>query len=412
MVTFALRTSVAALLALTALGLFSPGVATQEIGAAPSVGAYDLAADFPRIAHPYPRAGWVLGSQGGIFAESPDRIFVANRGELKLPAQVPRTFTGFWGSLVLPNQANANAQNPDIKNCIMILDGQGSLIESWTQWDHLFAEGRGPHTIKISPHDPERHVWVIDDYHHQIFEFTNDGKSLVRTIGERDAGGSDATHFRRPTEMDWLPDGTFFVSDGYGNTRVAKFDRNGNFLLDWGSRGTGEGQLNTPHGIAVGLNRRVYVSDRGNKRIQVFDENGKFIAVWPTIMAQTVMTAANGNIWVFDSDRSKYVQYTPDGKEVSAFTIPGTFAHQISADQNGVFYAAGSRHGQPMKYVPKPGANPGELMKPLPLKGAGFSTANGKLNVSGSWKLVKADPEPAAQRARRRRRTKGDRGPR
>lgn len=375
-------------IALCALGI-SVGAHAQNKNNAP----YEIARDWPALAHPYSRPGYVLGSQGGIFAESPDRIFLANRGELKLPEKLPETFNGFWGSLAAPGvQPNANIQLPEMRNAVMVVDGRGRLIESWTQWDHLFADGRGPHSIRISAHDPDRHVWVIDDYHHQIFKFTNDGKSLVMTLGERGVGGDDATHFRRPTDIDWLPDGTFFVSDGYGNTRIAKFDRNGNFLTSWGTRGKAPGQLDTPHGIAVGPDRRVYVSDRSNKRIQVFDENGAFIAEWPKIMAQTVLISDKGHLWLYDSDRNLYVEYDPSGKELSSFHLDDTFTHQLSADSDGNIYGAGSRHGQPLKLVPKRGADKARLLRPMPLSGKPASTAPGKITYTGAWKLAAAEP--------------------
>ena len=117
----------------------------------------------------------------------------------------------------------------------MIVDADGTLIEDWTQWDHLFAGGRGPHKVRISPYDPEKHVWIVDDEVDQIFEFTHDGKQLVLTLGEHGVRGSDDKHFARPTDIAWLPDGTFFITDGYVNTRVVKFDKNGKYLMTWGS---------------------------------------------------------------------------------------------------------------------------------------------------------------------------------
>ncbi len=102
----------------------------------------------------------------------------------------------------------------------------------------MFAQdrcGRGPHKIKMNPYDAEKHVWIIDDQQHVIWKFTNDGK-LVLTLGTMGKRGRDAgLLFDRPTDIDWLPDGTFFISDGYGGTRVAKFDKDGKFLMDWGS---------------------------------------------------------------------------------------------------------------------------------------------------------------------------------
>ena len=95
--------------------------------------------------------------------------------------------------------------------------------------------GRGPHKIKMSPYDPEKHVWIIDDQLHMIYKFTYDGK-LVMSLGTKGKRGRDGgSLFDRPTDIAWLPDGTFFISDGYGGTRVAKFDKDGKFLMDWGA---------------------------------------------------------------------------------------------------------------------------------------------------------------------------------
>ena len=112
-----------------------------------------------------------------------------------------------------------------------------------------------PHRVLINPYDPEKHVWLVDDGAHSIYKFTNDGKKLVMTLGEFKVPGNDEKHFDRPTEIAWLPDGTFFVSDGYVNTRVVKFDKDGKFLMTWGQKGnepneTRPGYMNTVHAIA------------------------------------------------------------------------------------------------------------------------------------------------------------------
>ena len=123
--------------------------------------------------------------------------------------------------------------------------------------------GRGPHSIHISPYDPERNVWVIDDWQQQIFVFSNDGKRLVRTFGEAGVEGNDEKHFGRPTGIAWLPDGSFFVADGYTNSRVMKFDKDGKFLTAWGTRGSKPGEFQVPHSIAVDRARRVFVARCG-----------------------------------------------------------------------------------------------------------------------------------------------------
>ena len=88
--------------------------------------------------------------------------------------------------------------------------------------------------------------------------------------------GAQQDVFQGPTDVAWDGAGNIYVADGYGNARVAKFDKNGRFIKSWGSRGTATGQFNTPHGLAVDAQGNVYVADSGNRRIQVFDNDGTF----------------------------------------------------------------------------------------------------------------------------------------
>src|SRR5262249_53071357 len=118
--------------------------------------------------------------------------------------------------------------------CIVVFNRAGDIIEAWTQWDSLLQR---PHWVGINPYDPEKKVWIIDDQKNVIHIFSHDGKQLLKTMGELGKAGKDKTHFDRPTKVDWLPDGTFFVSDGYNGTRVVKFDKDGNYLLEWGQPG-------------------------------------------------------------------------------------------------------------------------------------------------------------------------------
>jgi hypothetical protein len=88
--------------------------------------------------------------------------------------------------------------------------------------------------------------------------------------------GAQSDLFQRPTDVAWDAAGNIYVADGYGNARIAKFDKNGKFIKSWGSRGLAPGMFNTPHGIAVDAQGNVYVADSGNRRIQVFDGDGTF----------------------------------------------------------------------------------------------------------------------------------------
>ena len=153
------------------------------------------------------------------------------------------------------------------------------------------------HTVRV---DPQDNIWIVDEGSNMIIKFNPEGR-IVMTMGrkpeavpvpaaqERRGAGSGAgvagDIFNRPTDVAWDAAGNIFVSDGYGNSRVAKFDKNGRFLKTWGSRGTAPGQFNTPHSIATDAEGNVYVGDRGNKRLQVFDNNGTFKTAFTNVGA-------------------------------------------------------------------------------------------------------------------------------
>ncbi|MGH9787049.1 MAG: peptidyl-alpha-hydroxyglycine alpha-amidating lyase family protein [Terriglobia bacterium] len=365
-----MRKPVFALVLLLGFGMLAT-LAVSQKGGEEETGPYDVVANWPQK---FAKEGYIQGSQGGVFAESPNRIFIANRGELKLPDKLPENFNGAWGGL---GQA-ATQGRPELRNNIIIVDANGKLLESWTQHDHLFQGGRGPHRIRINPHDPQRHVWVVDDMRHQVFKFTNDGKQLVLTLGEAGVPGNDDKHFARPTDIAWLPDGAFFISDGYINTRVVKFDKDGKYLMTWGTPGTGPGQFNLPHAIDIDRNRRLYVSDRSNSRIQVFDENGKHLDTWPNIRSAYVFWVSNDqHLWVADGVTNKFLKYDLNGKLLYSWgtygTFPGAFwgVHGFSVDSEGNLYAAETFGGRTQKYRPKPGADKARLIgAPPPLSGA------------------------------------------
>src|SRR5437763_1641080 len=152
---------------------------------------------------------------------------------------------------------------------MVVFDHDSKYLRSW---------GKGfftnPHSVRI---DKEGNVWTVDNGAHQVYKHTKDGQ-LLMTVGIKGAPGTDDSHFRSPTDIAWdRRNGDFYVSDGYGNSRVVKFNKDGKFLLTWGKRGTGPGEFNTPHSVAVDSKGTVYVSDRENNRIQLFDPDGKFL---------------------------------------------------------------------------------------------------------------------------------------
>ena len=135
-----------------------------------------------------------------VFAENPNRIFVT--ADLQFAPPAP----GGGGEAAAPPPAP-----PTEQHFVWIVDGNGNLIEEWKQWNHLF---KMPHAVRISPYDPEKNVWIIERENSQIFKFTNDGKKLLLTLGEKGVLKSDETHFGRPADIAFLPDGSFYVADG------------------------------------------------------------------------------------------------------------------------------------------------------------------------------------------------------
>jgi hypothetical protein len=374
--------------------LMTPLAFLQEKGGQEEFGPYEPVENWPK---PLPdgsdgvtHAGWTWGSVGGLYAESPDRIWVAMRGELPLPAgAAPWTP---YGMLRPPRRATGNDDGlsatcePTQKrgwerryhHSIFVVDRNGSLVQHWPQLDKMFEMrcGRGPHKIKMSPYDPQKHVWIFDDQLHVIYKFTYDGK-LVMTLGTKGQRGRDGGRlFDRPTDIDWLPDGTFFISDGYGGKRVAKFDKDGKFLMDWGSapkdpKNPGPNEWNTVHSIAISKDRRVFVVDRGHRRMQVFDENGKFLDMWTTGVRSSPyyhLITANEELWVSDGGTNRILKYDLNGKYLYGWGAPGELSgqfdgpHQFSVDQEGNLYVAEVFNGRIQKLRPKPGADPAKVI--------------------------------------------------
>jgi hypothetical protein len=380
------------------------------VGGQDTFGAYEPVKNWPKDISTLPgNQAWTWGAGQSIYAENPNRVFLLFRGELpniKRPAT--KLLPDFGPSIQFPigrlpwrdatvsalPGAGGTGQDPDDgpklwkgtvgvdakwEHCLTVVDANGNITETWTQWDKIFKR---PHYVTINPYDPDKHVWVVDDHMHAIYKFTHDGKQLVQTIGTPTVKGADGTHFNRPTFLAWLPDSTMFVSDGYNGTRVAKFDKNGKFLLDWGQKGNPPnekrpGYMNNVHGIAVDpQTRRVFVNDRSNHRIQVFDENGKYLFEWspgeePSDI-HLLYIGADRNLWAFDRGTSKMLKYDLDGHFLYSWGIWGDFAggfwgvHGFTVDQEGNFYVAEVDSGRVQKFRPRQGVNPAFLVgKPV-----------------------------------------------
>jgi hypothetical protein len=243
------------------------------------------------------------------------------------------------------------------------------------------------HSVRL---DKDNNIWLVDAGTHLISKWSPSGRLLL-VLGRRNESSEfwaplpapGAAHrlglnpteigsFFEPTDVAFDSEGNIFVSDGYGNSFVHKFDKNGEFVTRWGSRGTGPGQFQTPHAIVVDPKGNVYVADRSNNRIQVFDNNGKYLrefkvdvrhpegyvpkvfgyakdangrylSFWPGAMCLT--KGPNPILWSSDAD--VMVKMTLDGKVLGRFGKEGrqvgtfTSIHGLSCgeDPNEVYLA-------------------------------------------------------------------------
>ena len=250
---------------------------------------------------------------------------------------------------------NPAATSPLEGPAVLEIDGDtGRLIRSWGANRFLV-----PHGITI---DRDNNVFLTDVGLHQVFKFSHDG-TLVFAVGEPRVGKWDATHFNQPTDIAIRPDGSFYVSDGYVNSRVALFDRNGRWLREWGRKGTGEGEFSNPHGLTlVPGSTDVIVADRENSRLQVFDRLGAFKRQWVGVKdAQTtgrvfsVAADPAGALYVgirradYDTEHTGVLKLDPEWKILAAigFGKPGdpvfNAVHDLAVGRDGSIYGAETR---------------------------------------------------------------------
>jgi DNA-binding beta-propeller fold protein YncE len=202
-----------------------------------------------------------LGEVSGVALNSKGHIFIYSRGNSTGPAYASTA-------------AQLLEFGPDGKYIREI----GKNLYAWS-----FA-----HAVRV---DKDDNIWAIDKGSDMMIKFNPEGR-VVMVFGRKkeasDEGAEAWKHprpplpavdgqFRQPTDVTWDPQGNIFFSDGYINSRVAKYDKNGHWVKSWGTPGNKPGEFNTPHSIAADAKGNIYVADRGNRRIQVFDSDGGFL---------------------------------------------------------------------------------------------------------------------------------------
>jgi peptidylamidoglycolate lyase len=272
------------------------------------------------------------------------------------------------GNLIVFHRADAiDASNPNrliSKNTILKIDIEsGKVLKEWG--NGLFV---WPHGLNV---DKKGNIWVTDVGQHQVFKFDANGVMLMK-LGIAGEPGSDAMHFDKPTDVAVAEDGSFYVSDGYGNSRVLKFSSTGEFLLQWGEKGTGPGQFNIPHSIDLDGDGNVIVADRENARIQKFDSKGNFLQEWKNVAGSNLYAVKvdpdKGNIFAVDyrveaeSNQilgSNIIQFD-DGFHVvdqqgrsGSYNGPVCRYHDIEVDQAGNVYVVDLLENRIQKFKSK-----------------------------------------------------------
>ena len=278
---------------------------------APSLN-YSLVPDWPRLPD-----GWTFEETAGVAVDARSHVFVFHRG--------PHPFMEF--------------------------DAEGTLLRSWGDGAYV-----RPHSLKI---DLEGNLWAVDVDGHVVLKLDAGGR-VQMVLGRRNTPGETDELFNRPTDVAFSRDGSIFVSDGYVNSRVVKFTKDGRFVKAWGKKGTGEGEFDLPHAVAVDDQGRVYVGDRANARLQIFTADGKFITQWNHVGSPwSIVITGDQQLFMSDGVSNRILKVGLDGTIKGRLSGPGrmpgqlSFPHQVAVAPNGSIYVAEIKNWRVQKFIPR-----------------------------------------------------------
>jgi DNA-binding beta-propeller fold protein YncE len=221
------------------------------------------------------------------------------------------------------------------------------------------------HVVRVDKND---NIWCVDEGANMVIEFNPEGR-VVMLFGRKPEGVEGAAAppgttppppppafrtfverlFNRPTDVAWDAAGNSFISDGYGNSRVVKYDKDGNWVKAWGKRGTEPGEFYHLHSIATDAKGNVYVGDRENNRIQVFDNDGNFLKQWTNIGAPWAICITPGPkqvLYTSDSNPGRIYKMDLDGNILGVFGKAGKqlgqfgWVHEIACPSENTLYVA------------------------------------------------------------------------
>lgn len=264
-------------------------------------------------------AGWNLGECSGVAVDKSDNVWVFNRGS-----------------------------HPVIQ-----FNSSGKMLQAWND-----VPVKSSHGIRV---DPEGNIWLIDVAGHKVLKMSPSGHILM-VIGAAGgaAGDQNAKYaFNRPTNVAFAADGSFFVTDGYGNSRVAKFTKDGDYIRQWGAKGTGDNEFNIVHDIVTDSSGKLYVADRENHRIQIFDQDGKFLGKWPNLGAAWGLAYVPRENVFYQSDgvNDQVIKVDKEGQVLGVLGGHGKAAgkfhypHSVAVDSTGAIYVAEILNWRVQKFV-------------------------------------------------------------
>jgi DNA-binding beta-propeller fold protein YncE len=208
------------------------------------------------------------------------------------------------------------------------------------------------HAVRV---DPQDNIWAVDEGANMIIKFNPEGR-VVMTMGRRPeppdalAGAPVPPNpanpgkyiFDRPSDVGWDPDGNIFVSDGYGNSRIVKYDKNGKFITQAGTKGSEPGQLNLPHSLAVDAKGNVYVADRTNRRIEIFDDDLKYKTLYDNVGTPWELCISPGpHQYLYSSNTF------PDSNDYTLASVTGeVYKMELDGTILGKFGKAGKQLGE------------------------------------------------------------------
>ena len=296
-------------------------------------------------------------------ARPPELQVHADASFFKLPSDV---YFGEGVGVALDSKGNIYVANRG-KHPLMEFHPDGSFMRFIGEGLDIYE---APHTVAIDPQDS---IWYVDAGTSVIVKLDQQ-THLQMVFGKKPEPWTWLTHvvehgapppnfFYQPTGVAFAADGSIFVTDGYGNSRVAHFGADGNFIRDWGERGAEIGQFHTPHSIVIDSKGLLYIADRENRRIQVFDQDGKFLKVWTGFGAPwsiCITPGANQVIWSADGVTGRFYKLDLNGNILGAFgkagKLPGQFgwAHGIACPAENLIYAAEELNFRVQKLVVEP----------------------------------------------------------